>query len=653
MLTAALLHVVVLAQMQGAVQQHAPRVPLPRPAPTAVRATANDNRVAAGTRVGNRLTVGLEIVESAWRPEGETDPEVPVLAFAEVGKAPSVPGPLIRVPLGTTMRLTLRNRTDSALVIRGLRPGGGAGRRSASDTVRLAAGGTREVDVHFTAPGTFYYSGAFEGHDARVFKDGQLNGAIVVDPPGARTDDHILLMSEWFYPRANSRDAEAVTVINGKGWPHTPRLEFMQGDTVRFRVINTIGFNHPMHLHGFYYRLESQGDGRTDTPIPASRQVLSNTDLIPALGTYTLRFVASRPGNWLYHCHFAFHIDESASLAGATFQGESSAPAAHDHDAMASSDEHMRGLVLGFTVKPRPDYVEPSMLGARTLHLFAQEKAGLLYAGGTLQSYVLQQGPKPPAPDSVVLPSSVIELERGKPVRIMVHNNLREPTAVHWHGLEIESFPDGVPNFSGYGARIFTSVAPRDSFAAEFTPPRAGTYPYHTHFNDRGQMLAGLYGALLVTDGPRDLAHDHLVVIGGAGPWVERFYESPYGVVNGSPVPEPLTLTAGEAHRLRVVMLHPDWTVTVRLRSETPTGSSTGRWTPIAKDGADLPAALRIPMLAQTRMGPGQTADFTFTPSAPGEWVLDVLADDGGWHVAQRVIVERAKPRANAPVPRR
>ncbi|MBY0490249.1 MAG: multicopper oxidase domain-containing protein [Gemmatimonadaceae bacterium] len=645
---AAVLRVMLLAQMQVVSQAHAPRVPLPRVAPTAVRTVAQDNRVPAGQLVGTRLTLGMDIVEGAWRPEGKTDPEVPVLAFAESGRAPSVPGPLIRVRQGTTMVLTLRNRTDSALVISGLRPGA----RPGTDTIRVAAGATRNVEVRFTTPGTFYYQGTFADHPFRVFKDGQLNGAIVVDAPGARTDDYILLLSEWFYPAANSRAAETVTVINGKGWPHTPRLAFTQGDTVRFRVINTIGFNHPMHLHGFYYRLESQGDGRVDTPIPAAKQLLSNTDLIPALGTYTLSFVASRPGNWLYHCHFAFHIDESVTLTGATYEGAPAAPAAaavsHDHAAMAANEEHMRGLVLGFTVKPRPDYVEPSMAGARTMHLFAQEKPGVLFASGTLQSYVLQQGPKPPAPDSVVFPSSVIELQRGQPVRIMVHNNLQEPTAIHWHGLEIESFPDGVPNFSGYGTRLFTQVSPRDSFAAEFTPPRAGTYPYHTHFNDRGQMLAGLYGALLVTDGPRDLAHDHLVVIGGAGPWVERFFESPYGVVNGSPTPAPLTLTAGETHRLRVVMLHPDWTVTVRLRSESPTAQSTGRWTPIAKDGADLPVALRVPTLAQTRMGPGQTADFTFTPPMPGEWVLDVLADDGGWHAVQRLTVTKPTPRTGA-----
>ena len=36
---------------------------------------------------------------------------------------------------------------------------------------------------------------------------------------------------------------------------------------------------------------------------------------------------------------------------------------------------------------------------------------------------------------------------------IMVVNHLTEPTAVHWHGIELESYFDGVAGFSGAGAR--------------------------------------------------------------------------------------------------------------------------------------------------------------------------------------------------------
>ncbi len=41
---------------------------------------------------------------------------------------------------------------------------------------------------------------------------------------------------------------------------------------------------------------------------------------------------------------------------------------------------------------------------------------------------------------------------------------------------------------------------PGDSFVAEFVPPRAGTFIYHTHANEQLQMGSGLYGALVVVD---------------------------------------------------------------------------------------------------------------------------------------------------------
>jgi len=106
---------------QESVVPAAPRVPLPRPVANAPMAHVNDNRRPAGSLSGGTLTLSLDIVEAAYQPEGEHDPVVRALAFAESGKAPQVPGPLLRAPVGTTVRLTLRNRSDSAVMLGGLR----------------------------------------------------------------------------------------------------------------------------------------------------------------------------------------------------------------------------------------------------------------------------------------------------------------------------------------------------------------------------------------------------------------------------------------------------------------------------------------------------------------------------------------------------
>ena len=630
----AILGVVVHAQLLAPL----PRLPLPRPAVGAPVAVANQNRVSSGVQTARVLTLALDVVAARWKPEGESDPEVPILAFTEPGRAPTVPGPLVRVRQGTEVRLTLRNRSDSALVIGGLR-GRGDISGAMGDTVQLSVGATREVRYRLDTAGTFFYWGAFMGTGAfdRNWLDSQLNGAIVVDTPTGRTDDHVMVMGEWFFPYDDRRQSvESSMVINGKGFPYTEKLTFPQGDSVRFRVINTMSFPHPMHLHGFYYRIEARGSERYSP----SRQFLSNTDLLAPGGTEVLSFVPTTPGNWIFHCHFAFHVDADASLTGSPTGAAAMAMPMKIGSPGSMSGHSMHGLVVALQVTPKPGHTPPSMANARTIRLHVQSEPGRLPGAVPAIGFIEQKGDTIPPANKVSLPGPVLELERGKPVRIVVKNRLAEPTSVHWHGLEIESFPDGVPNWSGLGSRIYTQIAPADSFVAEFVPPRSGTFPYHSHLNDRHQINSGMYGAIIVTDHKRDLVHDHLIVTGGGGPTVEEKLESPYGLVNGQRSPAPLHLTAGETHRLRFVTIHPDWEIHYTLRND----STIARWRAIAKDGADIPAALATMRPAQVAMGPGETSDFEFTPATPGKWRIEVATADAGWHIPLEVIVE-AKPK--------
>ncbi len=69
----------------------------------------NDNREPAGTLSGGIPELSLEIREGDWHLLGEDKPAGQVLAFAEAGKSPSIPGPLIRVPLGMEIRVAVTN----------------------------------------------------------------------------------------------------------------------------------------------------------------------------------------------------------------------------------------------------------------------------------------------------------------------------------------------------------------------------------------------------------------------------------------------------------------------------------------------------------------------------------------------------------------
>ena len=60
--------------------------------------------------------------------------------------------------------------------------------------------------------------------------------------------------------------------INGKSWPHTERIGLTVGDTARWRVVNGTVRGHPMHLHGFYFRVDATGNGISSRDIPDSLQ---------------------------------------------------------------------------------------------------------------------------------------------------------------------------------------------------------------------------------------------------------------------------------------------------------------------------------------------------------------------------------------------
>ena len=70
------------------------------------------------------------------------------------------------------------------------------------------------------------------------------------------------------------------------------------------------------------------------------------------------------------------------------------------------------------------------------------------------------------------IPGPTLVLRRGEPVEITLVNRLTEATAIHWHGMELDSYYDGVHGWSGLGTRITPIIKPGDTFVVRFTPPR-------------------------------------------------------------------------------------------------------------------------------------------------------------------------------------
>jgi len=509
--------------------------------------------------------------------------------------------------------------------------------------MQVAPGASREVHFRLDTPGTYFYWGTTTGRSwaARTGEDAQLSGAIIVDEPG-RTPrpDRILVIGQWAdtTPSESNPDAlmrRLLLVVNGRSWPHTERLSYVVGDSVRWRVINASANVHPMHLHGFYFRVDSRGDGSGDTTYAADRRDRVVTERMGNRQTMLITWVPEREGNWLFHCHFTAHFSPRAPL-GMRLDGPIGV--AHAGHMQNHAIEGMSGLVVGITVTPGRMTSPPPTpaLTPRRLRLLLRPSADGTERAPVYRIALEERGAELP-PDSGARAGPPLVLTRDVPVAIMVVNRTPEPTAIHWHGIELDSYFDGVAGFSGNATRLSPLVAPGDSFEARFTPPRAGTFIYHTHVDELRQQPAGLSGPLIVLEPGRryDPATDIAVLITTPRDSAD---EAQMVFINGRRTPAALDVQVGVPHRLRIINItigRPS--IRVELRRDTTLLS----WRALAKDGGELPAVRQLARPARQVISIGETYDFELTPAAAGEYRVEVRRGSG---TLLAVMLLRARP---------
>lgn len=559
----------------------------------------NDLQHSAGMVVGDTVRVSLVAQVARWRPDTTSEHWVLAETFGEEGSAPSIPGPLIRLPAGGRLALTVRNTLSDTLLLIGL---GARVRVVEGDTLRVAPGASRSFNLPALPRGTWAWAGATR-RDSTVVIGGhgrQLTGIIQVGD--ATPGERLIAINMHTAPRGTDGEWFFWT-LNGLMWPSTERFAFDVGDTVRWRLIDLTGDQHPMHLHGFYFRVDGRTDWTTHTMFADSLRRLAVTEVPPAFGSVAITWVPTRPGQWLLHCHKAPHMgsDNQRNLARDTsdevLHGTMD-PAMHVRTGMG-------GLILGINVRgAAPPLVAETP--ARRLRLLVQRRPNVFADSEEGYGYVLQ-GTGTPAADSIQVPGPVLTLVRGQLTEITVVNRLAFITTVHWHGIELESYYDGVGGWSGVSGRLAPIIAPGDSFVVRMRPPRAGTFMYHTHIAENTTMNRGLLAPLLVLE-PGQRYHpatDHVLLMHVLGNG-----DSALVVFNGKAPSDTLAVSAGVRQRLRFITLMADDDANITLQSD----STVLPWRPVAKDGAALPAALAITGPARIRMSPGETYDVEFTP---------------------------------------
>jgi len=128
--------------------------------------------------------------------------------------------------------------------------------------------------------------------------------------------------------------------FNGKTMTEESVVPIQKGELLRIELINDTMMHHPIHLHGFYFRLLNQHGGRSP---------LKHTVDLPPMGRHTIEFEANAAGDWMFHCHLLYHMMAGMSRVFSVRDGQATPPsessAPQDMSGMAGM--HHGGISLG------------------------------------------------------------------------------------------------------------------------------------------------------------------------------------------------------------------------------------------------------------------------------------------------------------------
>jgi CopA family copper-resistance protein len=93
--------------------------------------------------------------------------------------------------------------------------------------------------------------------------------------------------------------ARYVWSFNGMTLREEAQWKIQKGDNVRFIIDNDTMMNHPLHLHGHFFRVLN-GQGQFSP--------LKHTVNVPPMGSVVIEFRATENNDWLFHCHNQYHM---------------------------------------------------------------------------------------------------------------------------------------------------------------------------------------------------------------------------------------------------------------------------------------------------------------------------------------------------------
>ena len=103
------------------------------------------------------------------------------------------------------------------------------------------------------------------------------------------------------------------------------------------------------------------------------------------------------------------------------------------------------------------------------------------------------------------IPGPTLRFTEGDYAVIYVKNEMDEETSIHWHGILLPNFYDGVPYLNT------PPIMPGETQKYEFELKQSGTYWYHSH--TMLQEQSGVYGSLVIDPQEQTLNYDKELVM--------------------------------------------------------------------------------------------------------------------------------------------
>ncbi|MGZ0017719.1 multicopper oxidase domain-containing protein [Yeosuana sp. AK3] len=103
------------------------------------------------------------------------------------------------------------------------------------------------------------------------------------------------------------------------------------------------------------------------------------------------------------------------------------------------------------------------------------------------------------------IPGPTLEFTEGEYAVIYVKNDMSVETSIHWHGILLPNFFDGVPYLNT------PPIKPGTTFKYEFALKQSGTYWYHSH--TMLQEQSGVFGSILIHPKEKTLDYDKDLVL--------------------------------------------------------------------------------------------------------------------------------------------